>query len=88
MHGWVVSSSGRPLHIIGEAQEASPNVLVVPLAGQGGRGMVLVEYERKPGSVTLPHPMTDLLTGKRLKGCIELAPYSVMVLKDLAERKE
>jgi beta-galactosidase GanA len=50
--------------------------------------MVLVEYERKPGSVTLPHPMTDLLTGKRLKGCIELAPYSVMVLKDLAERKE
>jgi len=61
--------------------EASPNVLVVPRAGKGGRGMVLVEYERKPGSVTLPRPMTDLLTGKRHQGVVELAPYGVMVLK-------
>jgi len=34
-----------------------------------------------PGSVTLPRPMTDLITGKRHEGVVELAPYSVMVLK-------
>ncbi len=63
------------LEIAGEAgvkpvAEASPHVLVVPRAGKGGRGMVLVEYERKPGSVTLPRPMTDLITGKRHKGVV------------------
>jgi len=43
--------------------------------------MVVIEYEHKPGSLTLPRPMTDLLTGKRHAGVVELDPYSVMVLK-------
>jgi beta-galactosidase GanA len=74
------------LEIAGEAgvkpvAESSPNVLAVPRAGKAGKGMVLVEYERKPGRVELPGPMTDLLTGKRHNGTVELAPYAVMALK-------
>lgn len=74
------------LEIAGEAgvkpvAEASPNVLAVPRAGKAGKGMVVIEYEHKAGSLTLPRPMTDLLTGKRHSGVVELAPYSVMVLK-------
>ena len=60
---------------------ATPNVLVAPRAGSAGEGMVVVEYEHRAGSLTLPRPMTDLLAGKRHEGVIELAPYSVMVLK-------
>ncbi|MBM4144482.1 MAG: hypothetical protein FJ225_12970, partial [Lentisphaerae bacterium] len=74
------------LEVAGEAgvkpvAEASPNVLAVPRAGKAGKGMVVIEHEHKPGSLTLPRPMTDLLTGKRHTGVVELAPYSVMVLK-------
>jgi beta-galactosidase GanA len=59
---------------------ASTHVLVAPRTG-AAEGMVVVEHEHKPGSLTLPRPMTDLLTGKRHEGVVALEPYAVMVLK-------
>lgn len=50
--------------------------------------MCTVECESKRGSVTLPRLMTDLITGKRHRGVVELAPYGAMVLNDFAKGKE
>ena len=49
--------------------------------GSTGSGMVVVEVENRPASLTLPSPMTDLLTGKTRKGTVDVEPYGVMVLK-------
>ncbi|OGV75062.1 MAG: hypothetical protein A2340_14550 [Lentisphaerae bacterium RIFOXYB12_FULL_60_10] len=60
--------------------EASSNVLVVPRNGKGGTGWVVVELQNETGRVTLPKPARDLLTGKTLRGELEVAPHGVHVL--------
>jgi beta-galactosidase len=67
---------------IAPVTKASPNLLCVPRSGKGGEGMVVVEVENKPASVTINKPAIDLLTGKKYtKGSIRVKPYSVIVLK-------
>jgi beta-galactosidase GanA len=67
---------------IAPAAKASPNLLGVPRAGKGGEGMIVVELENKPATISIPKASVDLLTGKRYaKGSIRVKPYSVMVLK-------
>jgi beta-galactosidase GanA len=61
------------------AAKASPNVLVVPRSGGAGRGAVVLEMHNQPGTLTLPEPCTDLLTGRRLAGEVAVAPFSVLV---------
>ena len=60
---------------------ASSNLVAVPRTGKTAKGMVVVEIENRPGTLTLDTPATDLLTGKRVNGTIEIPPYGVMVLK-------
>jgi hypothetical protein len=42
--------------------------------GLAGEGLVVAEYERRAGSLSLARPMTDLLTGRRHEGAVEIAP--------------
>ena len=49
---------------------------------EAGKGAVIVEIENKPATLTLDHPVTDVISGRRLEGTQELAPYTVMVVKD------
>jgi beta-galactosidase GanA len=63
--------------------DASENLLVVPRRGPAGAGMVIVELENRPGRITLPAKMKDLLTDKELSGKIAVPPYAVMVLKEI-----
>ncbi len=57
------------------------NVTVVPRRGAAGEGLAVVEHRGEPGSVTLEEPMTDLISGKRLEGRVELKPFDVLILK-------
>jgi beta-galactosidase GanA len=67
---------------IAPAAKASPNLLCVPRSGEGGRGMVVVEHENKPATLTLPASGIDLISGKRLKkGPLKVKPYQVLVVK-------
>lgn len=60
---------------------ATENVLVVPRDGSGGAGAVIVELDNKAGSVTLPRPGVDLLTGAATSGTVEVRPYGVSVVR-------
>jgi beta-galactosidase GanA len=60
---------------------AGPNVLIVPRSGEGGEGLIALELHNQPATITLPGPMTDLLTGQRHQGEVAVRPYGVMVLK-------
>jgi beta-galactosidase GanA len=59
--------------------DCSAGVVAAPRSGPGGRGMAAVEVDGAPGYLTLPEPMTDLLTGRSLSGKVELEPYGVLV---------
>lgn len=59
----------------------SGEVMVAPREGEAGRGLILTEYGSKPARFVLPEPMTDLLTGRKLSGEIEIEPYEVLVLQ-------
>lgn len=61
--------------------ETTGTVTVVPRVGESRRGLILVETGNVPGSYTLEEPMTDLLTGKRYEGAVELKPYDLLVLE-------
>lgn len=63
--------------------KASDNLLLVPREGDEGTGMVVVELENRPAFLELSKEMEDLLSGRRYKGRVEIAPYTVMVLKGL-----
>ena len=62
--------------------EPEGSVLGTPRQGNGMSGLILLEYAGTPAAYTLPSPMTDILTGEKLEGRIELKPYDVKVLKD------
>jgi beta-galactosidase GanA len=68
---------------IAPVAEASPNVLVVPRQGPAGKGAVVVELSNTPGHVTLPGPMLDLLTGRRVGRHLDLSPCGVSVLQEI-----
>lgn len=61
--------------------EASPNLLVVPRSGSGGEGAVVVEMKNEPGKLQLPNQYKDLLSGRSLKGELEVPGYAVLVLQ-------
>ena len=63
------------------AAQASPNLLVVPRKGKAAEGLIAVEHGNCPASLTLTRPATDLLTGRKYTGNVEIQPYGVMVLK-------
>jgi len=64
------------------AAQASSNLLVVPRKGKAGEGLIAVEFENSPASLTLSRPAVDLLTGRKYNGKkIEIQSYGVMVLK-------
>jgi len=58
------------------------NLLTVPRSGTAGSGLIAIELENRPAMLTLDHSMTDLLTGQIYNDIVDLAPYSVLVLKD------
>jgi beta-galactosidase GanA len=60
--------------------EASDNLLVIPREGSRFKGMVIVETENRPGTVSLPSPMTDLITGNSHTRTVDVPAYAVMVL--------
>ena len=68
------ASAVTPVSIEGE-------IMAVPRAGEAGEGLMLVEYGAKEAACTLPCPMTDILTGRRMEGRVALKPYDVLVLK-------
>lgn len=56
-------------------------VLVSPRKGDAGEGVILVEYAGQNGAYNLDGGATDILTGKKHIGRIELKPYDILVLK-------
>jgi beta-galactosidase GanA len=66
---------------IAPAAEASANLLVVPREGKSGKGLIAVELQNQPASLTLPQDATDLLTRKKHSGKVSVPAYGVMVLK-------
>ena len=61
--------------------EVSGTVTAIPRRGENRRGLILVETGNAPGSYVLEEPMTDLLTGTRYEGRVELKPYDLLVLE-------
>ncbi len=61
--------------------EASENVMFAPREGDAGAGAVVLEYECRPGTITLPREATDILIGEKRSGTVEVPAYGVMVLK-------
>ena len=61
--------------------EVEGEVMIAPREGEAGKGFIMVEYGAKTAAVTLPGEMTDLLTGRKLSGKVELEPYGVLVLQ-------
>ncbi len=57
------------------------DLAIAPREGEGVSGLVVLECVGKKGSVTLPEPMTDLLTGKIYSGKVDIEPYGVLVLQ-------
>ena len=61
---------------------ASPNLLTVPRDGTAGQGLIAVELEDKPSTLTLTRPATDLLTDQQHEaGTLTIPPYGVKVLQ-------
>lgn len=58
----------------------TPNVLAAARSGKR-HGLLVGEFDGKPGSLTLDEPMRDLLTGKEFRGEISLNPYDFLVLE-------
>ena len=69
------------LRFSSKLNEPEGSVLGTPRQGNGMSGLILLEYAGSPAAYTLPSPMTDILTGEKLEGRIELKPYDVKVLK-------
>ncbi|MCL5271322.1 MAG: beta-galactosidase trimerization domain-containing protein, partial [bacterium] len=68
---------------VAPAADASANLMVAPREGTDGRpaGVVVVELENKPARLKLDREATDLLTGRKLRGEVEIAPFAVLALK-------
>jgi beta-galactosidase GanA len=79
----LVTSVAKKVGVVPVAK-ASGNLLVVPRSGKGGNGLVLVELDNKPATISIAKPCTDLLTGKKVAtGLMKMKPFGVMVLKEI-----
>jgi beta-galactosidase len=61
--------------------DADPNLVCVPREGVAGRGLVAVEVENRPAMLCLPSPGTELLSGRRVDGALEIPAYGVVVVQ-------
>ena len=48
--------------------------------GEAGKALVVVELENKPGTLILPSPVQDRLTGTRHSDEIIIQPYEILIL--------
>ncbi len=80
-----VISHGDLLRLVNRAPiaEASENVILTERTAKDGSisGIIAVETENKSGYLILNGEYTDLITGRKLTGKIEIASYEVLVLK-------
>ena len=60
----------------------SCNLMVARREGHGMTGVVVVEYQGKPGRYTLDKPAVELITAHKLEGTIDIKPYQVLVLQE------
>jgi hypothetical protein len=60
----------------------SRNLMVARREGHGMTGVVVVEYQGKPGRYTLDKPAVELITAHKLEGTIDVKPYQVLVLQE------
>ncbi len=65
------------------AADASPDLLVVPREGRGGRGRVAIETGNRPATLKLERPVVNLLTGRTHREVLSLPPFGVAVLKEV-----
>ena len=63
------------------AAQASPNLLVVPREGPAGRGLICIELQNQPATLTLPMPGTDLLSGRQVSGQVAIGAFGVMAVR-------
>ena len=61
--------------------EISGTLIVSPRAGEAGEGLIVAECNNAAGSIVLKEEMTDIITGNKYSGKVELSPYDVLVLK-------
>ena len=64
-----------------EMIEHEGELAIAPREGEGVSGLVVLECMGAEGSITLPEPMTDLITGKTYSGKVDIEPYDVLVLQ-------
>ncbi len=61
--------------------EIGGTLVVVPRKGENGEGLMVAECGNSTGYIVLKEEMTDILTGNKYSGKVELAPYELLVLK-------
>jgi beta-galactosidase GanA len=64
--------------------KTSANVLAIERTAKDSNrtaGMIVLEIGMKDGYVLLPQPMKDIVTGKVLKGRVDMKPYTVLLLE-------
>ena len=64
----------------GPIAEASENVILTERTGRQN-GIIAVETENRKGFIVLDGEYTELLTGKKLKGKMEITPYQTLVMR-------
>ncbi len=61
--------------------EITGTLIVSPRKGEDSEGLIVAECNNSQGSIILREEMTDIITGKKYSGKVELSPYDVLVLK-------
>ena len=61
--------------------EITGTLIVSPRKGDNDEGLIVAECNNSNGSIVLKEEMTDVITGKKYSGKVELSPYDVLVLK-------
>lgn len=79
------AESLRALAGVMPVAEASDNVMLVSRSGEGIEGVIAIETENERGFVELEGVYEDVVTRARAAGRLELAPYSVTVLRKAEE---
>lgn len=77
-----VLAPGDILRLVNRAPiaEASENVILTERTGRQN-GIIAVETENRKGYIVLDGEYTELLTGKKLKGKMEITPYQTLVMR-------
>lgn len=80
-----VISHGDLLRLVDRAPiaEASENVILTERTKKDGDryGIIAVETENRNGYIVLNDEYAELITGRKVSGKVEIAPYEVLVLK-------